>query len=150
MKKILFLILVFSAVYGFIQSPLFLSAKSSFVAEKTTEESNSDRVLEQAFENNLSDIQVGGSGKVIKILRDDTQGSQHQKFIVKLKSGQTILIAHNIDLAPRINSLKIGDHINFYGEYEWSVKGGVIHWTHHDPSGRHEDGWLNHAGRMYE
>lgn len=146
MKKILLGLLIFFAAYGFIQSPMFLSVKSLFMAEKST----SDKGIEKAFKNNQSDIQVGGSGKVIKILQDDTQGSQHQKFIVKLKSGQTLLIAHNIDIAPRINSLKVGDHINFYGEYEWNPKGGVVHWTHHDPSGRHEDGWLNHGGQLYD
>lgn len=151
MKKILFVLLACFAVYGFLRSLLFLSVKSAIVTEDSVAEvSNSDLFLAQAFENNLSDEQVGGSGRVIKILPDDTQGSQHQRFIVKLKSGQTILIAHNIDIAPRINSLKAGDHINFYGEYEWSAKGGVVHWTHHDPGGRHENGWLNHGGKMYE
>ena len=49
-----------------------------------------------------------------------------------------------------LDSLKKGDKVAFYGEYEWSEQGGVIHWTHHDPSGRHTDGWLKHDGRLYQ
>ena len=147
MKKILFVVIVCLAVYQFIsQSPKSFSIKSFANSDVST----SDYALDEAFKNNLSDIQVGGSGKVINILPDDTQGSQHQRFIIKLKSGQTLLIAHNIDLASRVSSLRVGDHINFYGEYEWNSKGGVVHWTHRDPSGRHEDGWLNHGGQLYE
>lgn len=147
MKKFLLILIFGIAVYGFVQqAPKSFSISSFFSSEIST----SDLSLEKAFKNNQSDIQVGGSGKVIKILPDDTQGSRHQKFILKLNSGQTILIAHNIDIAPRISDLNVGDHINFYGEYEWNPKGGVVHWTHHDPSGRHEGGWLNHGGGIYE
>jgi len=146
-KKFLLILIFGIAVYGFVQqAPKSFSISSFFSSEIST----SDLSLEKAFKNNQSDIQVGGSGKVIKILPDDTQGSRHQKFILKLNSGQTILIAHNIDIAPRISDLNVGDHINFYGEYEWNPKGGVVHWTHHDPSGRHEGGWLNHGGGIYE
>jgi len=106
--------------------------------------------LQQAYQNHQSDVQVKGRGKVTRILKDDTQGSRHQKFIIKISSGQTILIAHNIDLAPRINAIKKGDIIEFYGEYEWNRKGGVVHWTHHDPRNRHVGGWLRHSGRLYQ
>ncbi|RJG40201.1 DUF3465 domain-containing protein [Motilimonas pumila] len=109
-----------------------------------------DRSIETAYRQQQSDIQVKGEGRVIKVLPDDTKGSQHQRFILKLASGQTLLIAHNIDLAPRIADLQVGDHVRFYGEYEWNAKGGVVHWTHHDPGGRHVGGWLQHQGRTYQ
>jgi hypothetical protein len=60
------------------------------------------------------------------------------------------LIAHNIDLAPRVAQLNTGGTILFYGEYEWNEKGGVIHWTHHDPDNRHINGWLKHGGKTYQ
>ncbi len=112
-------------------------------------ESPGDRILANAFQNHTSNLQVEGAGSVIKVLRDDNEGSRHQRFILQLRTGQTLLVAHNIDLAPRIPSLREGDVVGFYGEYEWNAEGGVIHWTHHDPGGRHADGWLRHNGRMY-
>lgn len=111
---------------------------------------SAEAVLKQAFENEQSDIQVEGEGTVWKTLPDDNKGTRHQRFILKLSSGQTLLVAHNIDLADKIKGLKKGDKVAFYGEYEWSEKGGVIHWTHHDPAGRHEDGWLKHGGQVYQ
>ena len=84
------------------------------------------------------------------MLSDDFDVSSHQRFILKLDSGQTLLIAHNIDLAPSINELMEGDYVEFYGEYEWNYEGGVIHWTHHDPSNKHVGGWLKHRGHIYQ
>ncbi|EJL6463789.1 DUF3465 domain-containing protein [Vibrio cholerae] len=109
-----------------------------------------DSVLQQAYKSQQSDLQVQGFGKVVKVLPDDNDGSKHQKFILKLNSGQTLLVAHNIDLAPRIPNLQVGDSVEFYGEYEWNKKGGVLHWTHKDPQNRHAHGWLKHNGQVYE
>jgi len=106
--------------------------------------------LSVAFDKHKNGVQTEGNGIVIKILPDDTEGSRHQRFIVKLHSGQTLLIAHNIDLAPRLSTLRKGDVVAFNGEYEWNSKGGVIHWTHHDPGGRHVPGWLKYNGRTYQ
>jgi len=94
--------------------------------------------------------QVQGRGTVTRILSDDNDGSRHQRFILRIASGRTLLMAHNIDLAPRVASLRTGDTVAFYGEYEWNDKGGVIHWTHRDPQGRHVAGWLEHNGRRYQ
>lgn len=109
-----------------------------------------DSNLARAFENRSSNIQVQGRGVVVKVLPDDNRGSRHQRFIIRLPSGQTVLIAHNIDLAPRVSSLNKGDLVSFSGEYEWNPKGGVIHWTHRDPAGRHRTGWLKHDGQTFQ
>lgn len=109
-----------------------------------------DVQLRRAYENQQSDLQVKGEGTVSRVLSDDNKGSRHQRFILRLDSRQTLLVAHNIDLAPRIPDLKVGDRVQFYGEYEWNSKGGVIHWTHHDPRNRHEHGWLKHQGKVYQ
>ncbi|MBB4835490.1 DUF3465 domain-containing protein [Acinetobacter schindleri] len=106
--------------------------------------------IQQAYQQRQSDIQVQGAGEVIAILKDDNEGSRHQKFILELNNGHTVLIAHNIDLAPRIPNIQKGDVVEFFGEYEYSEKGGVIHWTHHDPSRKHIDGWLKHQRRTYQ
>jgi hypothetical protein len=106
--------------------------------------------VDRAFDNRQSNVQVSGRGEVIKLLADDTKGSRHQRFILRLASGTTLLISHNIDLAPRIDTLKLGDDVEFFGEYEWNDKGGLVHWTHDDPQGRHVDGWVKHGGRVYQ
>lgn len=116
----------------------------------TSGQSDDLTVIAKAFEAKKSNIQVKASGQVKALLRDDNEGSRHQKFILRLQNGQTVLVAHNIDLAPRVENIQKGDVIEFYGEYEYSVQGGVIHWTHLDPNKRHEDGWLKHAGKIYQ
>ncbi len=96
------------------------------------------------------DAMVSGTGSVISVLPDDNVGGRHQRFIIRLASGQTLLVAHNVDLAPRITSLKVGDTVSYCGEYEPTPKGGMIHWTHRDPRGRHAAGWLKHNGHLYQ
>jgi hypothetical protein len=69
---------------------------------------------------------------------------------VRLPTGQSVLIVHNIDIAPRIENLRVGDEIEFEGEYVWNDQGGLVHWTHRDPSGQHRAGWVKHAGHEYQ
>jgi hypothetical protein len=95
-------------------------------------------------------FRIEGQGEVIRILSDDDDGGRHQRFIIRLASAQTLLVAHNIDLAPRIIGLEVGDRVLFNGEYEWNSQGGVTPWTHRDPNGRHTDGWIKRSGRTYQ
>ena len=145
----------------FLLSLLLSLLPSALLAQKTgstTRKSSAPRAarsvdddaIGRAFANRTSDIQVEGKGKVIRLLSDDLNGARHQRFIVQLASRQTLLITHNIDIAPRITELKIGDTVRFYGEYVWNAKGGLIHWTHHDPQGRHVTGWVIHNGKTYK
>jgi hypothetical protein len=89
------------------------------------------------------------TGVVERLLPDDDDGSRHQRFIIRVEPDLTLLIVHNIDVAPRIGEIEIGDVVEVRGEYEWNAQGGLIHWTHHDPSGRHESGWVRHEGSEY-
>jgi hypothetical protein len=109
-----------------------------------------DAILGEAFEDRAEHLQVLGAGTVIRVLEDDDDGSRHQRFIVRLSSGQTLLIAHNVDLARRVRGLRVRDRVSFFGEYEWNDEGGTIHWTHDDPQGEHVAGWLYHRGRVYQ
>jgi hypothetical protein len=105
--------------------------------------------IERLFSEARSDVIVQASGEVRRLLIDDNQGARHQRFVLELPSGHTVLVAHNIDLAQRV-PLGRGDRVQVKGEYEWNEDGGVIHWTHRDPRGAHEGGWIRHFGDIYQ
>lgn len=105
--------------------------------------------IRSAFVNEESGILVEGRAVVARVLPDDESGSRHQRFIIDLDSDHTVLVAHNIDLAPRA-PVRVGDLVGFKGQYEWSEQGGVIHWTHHDPGDRRPGGWIEVDGKRYE
>jgi hypothetical protein len=144
MKKLIYLVVFAVLAYGFIQG------QGISVPGFSSRTQRVDTTLQNAYNNKQSDLQVQGEGIVTKILPDDLEGSRHQRFILRLSNGLTLLVAHNIDLAPGIRKLRTGDAVEFYGEYEWNSIGGVIHWTHHDPGSRHIGGWLKHDGKTYQ
>ena len=103
----------------------------------------------QAFRDQRSDLWLTTTGIVHRVLSDDNKGSRHQRFLLEVANGHTVLVAHNIDLAPKV-PLDRGDTVTLRGEYEWNDKGGVIHWTHHDPQGRRKGGYIDFNGERYE
>ena len=107
-----------------------------------------EAAIAEAFRQQRSGLMVEAEGTVERLLADDLEGSPHQRLIVRLAGGQTVLVSHNIELAPRVPAA-VGDRLAFRGQYEWNDRGGVVHWTHHDPRGRRDGGWLRHAERTY-
>jgi hypothetical protein len=89
------------------------------------------------------------SGRIQRVLQDDNEGARHQRFVLELDGGHTVLVAHNVDLARRIPARQ-GLSLDVRGRYEWNNRGGVIHWTHHDPDGREPGGWIMIDGARYE
>jgi hypothetical protein len=110
----------------------------------------SPTAIDDAYRLHASGVIVTGEGIVDRTLADDTSGERHQRFIVRLPSGLTILVAHNIDMAPPIRGITAGSAVRIHGEYEWSDKGGTVHWTHRDHRGNHEAGWIEFNGKTYD
>lgn len=85
---------------------------------------------------------VTGTGRITRILPDDLVPPCHQRFIVADGDGRTVLIVNNIDEWPRLEDVSIGDDVSFRGEFIANAKGGLVHWTHPDKSGRRSGGWV--------
>lgn len=148
---LLVLIFILSLLAACKQSvPESFVANDAVIINAPVNAEASNQVLIDAFKHKKSDIFVKGTGIVKKLLADDNKGARHQKFLVSISPEQTLLFAHNIDLAPRVENLHIGDTLVFKGEYVYNPKGGVMHWTHKDPQGQQPGGWIKHNGKIYE
>lgn len=101
-----------------------------------------------AYQEQRSGVMVEVDAQVLKLLADDLKPPRHQRFLVILSGGHTLLISHNIDLAPRA-PIAEGDRARIRGQYEWNERGGVVHWTHHDPQGKRRGGFIHHGEKVY-
>lgn len=104
--------------------------------------------LNRAFTKRDEGEWIEATGFVRRLLSDDSDGSRHQRFIIDIGERRTLLIAHNIDLANRI-PLGLGDRVQVRGTYEWNDLGGLVHWTHHDPLGIEDGGWVRYRRKVY-
>ncbi len=108
--------------------------------------------VEEAYARRLHGIPLTTEGKVIKVLPDDSGDTPHQRFILEVHTGHTVLVAHNTQRAYRV-PVKLGDKVEVHGSFVWNRYGGIIHNTHHyggecvngqcEP---HEDGYINFVG----
>lgn len=85
---------------------------------------------------------VTGEGVVVRVLKDDLRPPCHQRFLLEDSRGNTLLIVNNIDDWPRLKGIAPGVAVAFKGEFIDNEKGGLVHWTHPDPTGRKSGGWL--------
>jgi uncharacterized protein DUF3465 len=110
-----------------------------------------DAAIVSDFQNHQSSVEVTADGSVVRLLPDRTSSTgTHEQFIVKLSTGDlTVEVEHNISIGARV-PVKEGDHVIVHGEYIWNAQGGLIHFTHHDPQGTHESGYIEDNGKTYD
>ncbi|UYL09696.1 DUF3465 domain-containing protein [Bdellovibrio sp. SKB1291214] len=90
----------------------------------------------------------GADMEVVQVLPDDTNGNQHQKWVVRLSNGKTMQAVYNSDMCPRV-PVEIGDRVAMGGMFLWTNQGGLLHWLHHDPRGNRPDGYVMINGVYY-
>lgn len=129
--------------------PASRSTPASSSAPSDRSRSAGNARIEEALSRQESGFMITLDARVTRTLPDDDEGARHQRFLMELDTGRSILVAHNIDLADRV-PVRTGDALRVHGQFEWNDKGGVIHWTHRDPAGRHEGGWIEHRGTRVE
>ncbi len=110
-----------------------------------------DGAIVQDFQSHQSHVEVTADATVAQVLPDRMSASgTHEQFIIRLTSGDlTLLVEHNLSIGTRA-PVAVGDHVIIHGEYIWNAQGGLIHFTHHDPEGRHEGGFIQDNGMTYD
>jgi|GEM_PF-2282317 Protein of unknown function (DUF3465). len=93
-------------------------------------------------------VPITVTANVFRLLPDDRRGSPHERFLIQLPNGSTVLIAHNINLAAYV-PLAEGDLVTICGEFIWNQKGGVVHYTHRPTNVRHKGGYIDFNGKRY-
>jgi hypothetical protein len=76
--------------------------------------------------------------------------SAHEGFLLRLSSDCNLVVRveANTDFTGAF-AVRPGQPVEVRGEYEYYSRGGVIHWTHRDPRGRHPDGFIQTNGHQY-
>ncbi len=106
--------------------------------------------VEQAYRQHRSYVEVTVQGVVAQVFPDRVGPTgRHEVFLIRLPSGLTLEVDDNVDIAPHA-PVQVGDPIAIHGEYIWKETGGKIHYTHRDPRGRHQDGWIEVRGKRYQ
>lgn len=130
-----FLFLVTLNVQAGLPAPLLATAPDFQIARYADARKNADYVQ-------------GRGMTVVQLLPDDNQGRPHQKFVVRLSTGQMIVAISNLDMCPHV-PVQVGDLVGLGGQFIWTKDGGIIHWLHHDPRGNRPDGYIEHRGQTY-
>ena len=100
------------------------------------------------FAKSDSGTWVEASGLVVRLLSDDDEAERHQRFVIDARGGGTLLVLHNLEIAPRV-PVGLGDRVSVRGLYEWNERGGLVHWTHRDPMGNEDGGFIRHRRQTY-
>lgn len=110
---------------------------------------DNERLL-NAFEQGRTGVWVSGHGIVAQLIGDETvSGERHQRMVVNVDGRLDLIVRHSTEQSERIPVAQ-GDTVAFQGRYEWSGRGGVVGFTHHDPEQPGDGGWIRYQGTTYD
>ena len=113
----------------------------------------SNAAIYDAWRSGQSHLEVTASGSVARVLglRNGPSG-EHEGFLLHLRGaeghGLTVRVEDNTDITGPMD-VHAGDDAVVRGEYIYDPRGGIIHYTHHDPRGHHVSGYVRVNGRTY-
>ncbi len=91
-------------------------------------------------------------GTVLGILgTHEGVSGNHEGFFLKLSQECDLMVRveTNVDITGPV-PIRNGENVTVKGQFEDDAEGGVIHWTHHDPRGRHISGYVEADGKLYQ
>jgi hypothetical protein len=108
----------------------------------------------EAWRTGRSNVEVTAEGSIASMLGTVTGPSgAHEGFSLHLRGasghGLTVRVEDNVDLTGRV-PLSAGEDVEVRGEYVYDANGGIIHYTHRDPSGRHAAGFVRAGDALYQ
>lgn len=96
-----------------------------------------------AYDSRRSDLWLTMSAPVSRLLPNSYGRFEHERFILRCPSGQTVLIENDVSVGQRV-PVGPGDPVAVHGQYIWNPQGGLIHYTHRG------NGWILFRGKLYE
>ena len=95
------------------------------------------------------DFVQGSNVTVSRILPDDTQGLEHERWYIQLSDGSVVFAVYNIDMNVERVPLVQGEKQDIGGQFIWTNNGGLLHWLHADPKNNRPDGFVIVNGHRY-
>ncbi|HET9030097.1 MAG TPA: DUF3465 domain-containing protein [Candidatus Aquilonibacter sp.] len=112
---------------------------------------NNKRICD-AYGGQLTNGEVVADGTVRQILGERRgRSGDHEGYLIQLGGDCDLVlkVETNTDITGPI-PLRPGERVVVKGVYIYNPMGGLIHWTHHDPGGRHEGGFVKAGGLLYQ
>lgn len=129
-----------------------LAAAMIAVAGCAAQTAPNDAAVCSAYHAGRSHVEVVADGTVTRVFgMQPGRISPHEGFLIRLASGcdAIVRVEANADFTGPI-PLHRGERVTVKGEYEYYPRGGVIHWTHHDPRNHHEAGFVEIGTKLYD
>lgn len=108
-----------------------------------------DGQIIQAQSQQARKVELTVTAPIKKLLREEDYREPHQRFLLILSNGTTVLVANDLKYGT-FAPVQEGNVVRIHGEYIWNEKGGVLHWTHKSDEPNHESGYIDFNGMRYQ